>query len=197
MLRIVGDSHAQACFQGFPGAEIESINSRTAWRIARDGVQIEGKVWRPPTEGDVTVWLFGEIDCRCHLQRIADRDGTWPDRLASDLGWMYVRRICDFAGINIVCNVVPPSDLANSPEYPIYGDLRQRSRVTRWFNESCHQVCQQMKCYPELSFCDFYDAYALPDGSLNQALSDGNVHVAVEHNQACRDALAKILWQTL
>jgi hypothetical protein len=191
MLRIIGDSHAQACFQGFPGAEIEAINSRTAWRIARDGVEIEGKVWTPPSADDVTCWCFGEIDCRCHIVRISIRDvfeRTMND-VVTELSRKYVRRIAKYPGRKIICSVVPPSDLADSPEYPISGELRMRARATQMFNTFNWWLCQECN----VEHCNFYDAYALPDGSLNQSLSDGNVHVATEHNQACRDALSRML----
>lgn len=126
---------------------------------------------------------------RCHIVRIAERDGRFSDVLAYELASLYVRRIAGFAGKHIVCSVVPPSDLANSPNYPIHGSLKERVCATNWFNGSCSRLAGIMR----MGYCDFHDAYALPDGSLNQSLSDGNVHVAVEHNGACRDALARVL----
>ncbi len=42
-------------------------------------------------------------------------------------------------------------------------------------------------------FLPTYDLYALPNGSLNPALSDGMVHIAKEHNYLIRNGLVELL----
>lgn len=189
MLLIVGDSHAQACFQGFPGAHIEAINGRTAWRVANNGID---DVPFAPQPDDTVVWLFGEVDCRCHLVRLSGGASPMLVDRACGLALRYCRRIAEYPGRHIICSVLPPSDLANSPAYPIAGSLKERALATALFNKFVAVYCF-CGTSPVTTFCDFHAAYALPDGSLNHALSDGNVHVATEHNQACRDALEAVL----
>lgn len=186
MLLIVGDSHAQACFQGFPGAHVEAINGRTAWRVANNGID---DVPFSPHSDDTVVWLFGEVDCRCHLRRVADRGGHDVDDVVAILAKRYVRRIALYPGRHVVCSVVPAADVDMNRDYPTYGDIHQRVYVTRKFNEFLACRCLRNG----IAFCDYHAAFATPGGWLDASLSDGNVHVATEHNGACRDALERCL----
>lgn len=187
MLNIIGDSHALYCFNGIDG-RIENINSRTCYRMVRDNVPLH---WLNP--GDDVCFIFGEVDCRCHIGRIADRDNVGRTTVIGELATGYVGWVKSFRESlrirPIIASVLPPSDSGDNPQYPFYGTLDDRISITKRFNLFVKMLCEDH----QILFLDLYGHYANPDGSLDVTRSDGGLHVAMEHNGYCREQLLEVV----
>jgi hypothetical protein len=74
MLHVFGDSQAKCLFDGVPGCKLNWLGPVTMYRVGRD------KAWflkEPDIAGGAwAVLVFGGIDVRCHIGRIAEETGS-------------------------------------------------------------------------------------------------------------------------
>ncbi len=181
MIHCLGDSHSW-CFKFIPGCKIHHVGSVMMFRVGRDG-------WHEPgiEPNDTVIWAFGEIDVRCHVVRIADRDGRTIEDVANALADAYVASVLKATGRHVIACVTPPSNMGDCPPLPMYGTLEQRTQATLLLNARLKWNCEQHG----IPWLDFYWKYANPDGSLDMAKSDGIVHLV--DGSAIREAFDQ-LW---
>lgn len=214
LIHIIGDSHA---FFNFASAEkiaeksyhsikitrnqmaipvslvIHWLGPRTMYRVGREGLKdLNIKKWGIQ-EGDVIIYVFGEIDVRCHILKQRDQG-----RSLDDIIDQVVDRYLDALSANkqqynslvtIVCSITPPTDQAENKDFPIYGTLSERIQVTRDINKLLNKRCKERG----FLFLDSYPYYSSEDGDLREELSDGSVHIAIEHNNPIRRELVRLL----
>jgi hypothetical protein len=187
-LHIIGDSHAGHSYKDYPGATIHQINSRSMHGVYNQGLKpcsygVKG--------GDIVLWVFAEIDCRHLILKVADEDGLPWQLVAKDLVDNFIahieRHMVRLNFRSIVSCVVPPSDLRENPDYPFRGSLADRVRVTK-----CVNLYLKASGHPYL---DWYDHFALEDGSLDHSKSDSHVHLNPAFNAPCHEALTLALAQ--
>lgn len=131
---------------------------------------------------DSVVFCFGEIDCRCHVNKHITYKKTF-DIIINEI-------VCNYADaikINIenckvklktICiyNVVPPVNSYNTSEnkvYPFLGSDDERKSYVLYFNKRLKEICEEYGWI----FFDIYDFYTDTNGFLNKELSDGGVHI--------------------
>lgn len=144
--------------------------------------------------GDTLVYVFGEIDVRCHLGRIANSSNMRVEHIVKPTVMLYcvaIREIHDRVGAakSAVSCIVPPSAKGDAPTVPFHGTLAERVEITRLTNRMLAEECQRRG----LIFLDFYDHYALPDGSLDHDKSDGLVHIAEKCYGPVRETCERML----
>lgn len=188
-LYVVGDSHVRP-FKGIMGGAINHLGPITMHRVGRDGLRIVDLHAMGVREETVVVYVFGEIDVRCHIGKQRDVKGRDLDEVIQTLVENYLRTISQNRSryqnqVPIVCSVTPPTDVTYNPEFPYWGTLSDRIEITQKLNEELRHMC---KAYGVL-FLDIYSHYADSQGSLHSALSDGNVHIDAQHNGFIRDSL--------
>lgn len=87
--------------------------------------------------GDRIVLCFGEIDCRCHVVRIAKSRGQTIPRAAGELAEAYVHSMCtllkDYQPV-FWCASPTTASRVESGEFPTVGTFSQRRAATRAFN---------------------------------------------------------------
>jgi hypothetical protein len=188
-LLVIGDSHAPISYGGVAGAEIYWLGAVTMHRVARDGLTrllIEKRRWVRWSSVELAVLSFGEIDCRAHVQKIAAASNRTAFEVVDDLASRFLSSISHHphkAKLAVSC-VVPP---VVGPDEQ--GAVVEQVAIRRRLNNRLAHGCRRAG----LGFVDYYDVYALPDGSMNPALSDGNVHVNYYRSQPVADALAKVV----
>jgi hypothetical protein len=187
-----GDSHA---VDGWPGEVISHhlgpilCHSFGAEKLLRCDLR-NFKI----LDGDVVIFCFGEIDCRCHVKKHITEGKTYKDVIDE-----IVKNYFDAIKANIavldkklqtVCvyNVVPAVHKHNTwenPAYPFLGSDEERSQFVKYFNENVEAYCVNN----EFVFINVHDHYADSDGFLCKELSDGNVHIADKEymNSLCND----------
>lgn len=186
MIHAFGDSHVWACK---PFAVTHHVGGHTMHHVGLNGVPRSGEL----EIGDTLLSVFGEIDCRCHLGRIAEAAGTQLENIVKPTVMLYcvaLRDLGDERGLSriIVSCVVPPSDNGDAPSVPFWGTLEQRVFVTQMVNAHLEMECQKRG----LEFLNFYKSFALKDGSLDPNKSDGLVHIAEKCYGPVREAFERL-----
>lgn len=178
MLYCFGDSHVGHCFDRIRSASVCWLGPVTMHRVARDGLWFLDQIdVRPNT---TVLLLFGEIDVRCHLGRVADETNTSRSDVAHSLVQSYVGRIAAArSGVDgvrfVLCSVPPPADgpgIQNS-DFPVYGNHGDRARLTSLVNSELRTQCKTHA----FDYLDFHEEFATPEGYLIEGLSDGSVHI--------------------
>lgn len=187
MIFFYGDSHAEFSFRYL---DLPHINRRnyaiTMHRIGRDNIIINYNL-AEVTKNDIVCISYGEIDCRCHIQKQIDA-GRNEDTIIYELVHAYFKAIKDnikeYKKIIIVA-VIPPLKykdflLTNNPkqEYPIVGSDENRVRFRIKMNKLIEELCVE---YGYIYFNPYEDYYMNADGTLKYELSDKNVHIGREH----------------
>lgn len=186
MIHVFGDSHSLS-FAGIPNTEIHYLGPVTMHRIGRDGFDVA------PYGADIVVWMFGEIDARCHIGRLRD-EGRDQHKIIQTLVDNYIGAINKNNGVNIVCSVTPPSNFpkeVNDPSsiWARYGTIADRVTITRELNTALRRKAGL--------FLDVYRHYSTRKGILRRWLSDGIAHIGVEHNGYLAERLQQLIAQNM
>lgn len=198
-LAVFGDSHAQFCFDRIKGAQINWLGPVTMHRVGRDGAWFLNG-WQPVEPGLDVVFIFGEIDVRCHIGRISDETSVSRQELCTQLVDRYLnalemqRSALDIGRIVVSC-VPPPADGAglDNIDFPVYGTWADRAEITRLLNHSLREGCAARN----VLFLDFHSDYSTPEGFIISDLSDGSVHIAKRHTGAVLAKLESLLQRRL
>lgn len=183
MLYLFGDSHAHFSFKNLPQNYNDyHAKSVTMFRIGRDNTIVNlDKV--SLHADDVVVLAYGEVDCRCHVQRQVDA-GRDEDAVISALVRDYVETIK--ANLSpalkiIVVGVIPPTrqsdyESIHGPilhEFPFVGSDEARVRYTAKVNA----LLQELAAQNNWIYFNGYDYCTRPDGTLKHEMSDSTVHL--------------------
>lgn len=207
-VHIFGDSHSKACFR-FDGSPYDHIfidngfeihffvhwlGPKTMHSVGRDGLNALNLKKYGVLENDVTVFVFGEIDVRCHIGKQRDHAKRTLEEIIDTLVRNYVKTINQnrafYRNINcVIVGIVPPTNQTFNAMFPFYGTLEDRVRITRQMNDKLRNVCIQNN----IKFLDVYSIYADTDGSLRPSLSDQTVHVGFGQNYPIKKLLIDLL----
>ncbi len=184
MIYIYGDSHA---FFSFNNLNLNHVNlhcsSITMYRIGRDNmiIHFDKNMIKP---NDTIVLVYGEVDCRCHIQRQINL-GKNEDDIIHELVYNYITTIKNNTidmNINIIIvGVIPPTkqndyESRNGPimhEFPFIGSDEDRVRFTSKVN----QLLKELSIQNNYVYFNPYDFYTRSDGTLKYELSDKLVHI--------------------
>lgn len=188
LLHVFGDSHAHYLFSRAPGAIVNWLGPYTMHRIGRDGVDFLG---RRVNDGDKVLFVFGEIDVRCHMVRVDRERGNGIESVATDLASRYTAAVMQ-ASVGLprstfaILGVVPPIDpMKPNPELPVVGTLAERIEARETLNRSLSRYSRDRR----ILYVPFPKSYERPDGSLRRHLSDGHAHIAMDCAEpVCRAA---------
>ncbi|VVB50670.1 Uncharacterised protein [uncultured archaeon] len=128
--------------------------------------------------GDAVVFCFGEIDCRCHINKFHD---TY-EKTIKDLVLRYMEAIAEVVGDRslrvAVEGVLPTVEISksqkfNNPDFPFLGSDAQRQTYISRMNMLLKEACSRRG----YTFFDVFSEHSTPDGFLVPApKSDGMVH---------------------
>lgn len=215
-IHVIGDSHGFFCFNNqeslitknensafvyaknnmnimFPFC-IHWLESRTMFRVGRDNIAGLNIKQFGVQEHDVVVFVFGEVDVRCHIGKQRDEKNRNEDEVIDSLATSYIATIknnmMNYTSLKcVIMSVVPPSDKGFNPSYPFYDTLANRVQLTQKLNERLKNKCDLNGIY----FLDTYSIFAQADGSLDQSLSDGIVHIHPRNNRCIKNRLIELL----
>ena len=160
----------------------------TMHRVGRDGTLFFVHIAQPKPH-DTIIFMFGEIDVRCHLIRIFQEKNLNIDLSIEDVSMRYLYaiketrdkvefplKICVFGTVPQVDAVVP------NPTTPTHGTLQQRTIARNKLNVALKKESEAFG----YSYVGFPDCYENSDGSLKMCLSDGHANIAKVHaHHAC------------
>lgn len=175
---IFGDSHAAYCFDRVENASVNWLGPMTMHRASLEADNFVAPRVVDATVSDVLVMVFGEIDVRCHLLKIAEKNGTTVDQEATTLAGRYataVKRVQRKIGFQKAVIVQPPypANTRPNPELPFIGPLKCRVDAHRSLSRALATEAENMDLY----FLRIPDQYANPDGTLRRKFSDDGVHI--------------------
>jgi hypothetical protein len=216
-IHVIGDSHSSFCFTNMipVGTHLERSLFRckthhnehlsvffsihwlgpfTMFRIGRDGLKAFNLKSMKVQENEIAVFVFGEIDVRCHIEKQSAVQGKEPDAIIDQLVKQYIGAINEnrnqFNHIHcVVCNVVPPSDNSFNPRYPFYGSLKTRIDITKKLNSKLQELCAANK----ISVLDLYTDHCTEQGDLSFEYCQGDVHIAPRHNARIKQKLLQLV----
>lgn len=216
VIHVFGDSHASFCFsnQGHL-QEIERsffsykhdntiyevpfvihwLGPRTMYRVGRDGLFGLNIVHYGVQEGDVVVFIFGEIDVRVHIGRQCEDKGRDLDEIVDTLTSRYIHTLVQNKNlynniIFVLASVIPPAPnrVSDTREYPVYGEVQDRVLIAKKLNANLKALAFKNG----FLFLDIYSLYADEDGILRAELSDGHVHIGMQYNYLVKNALVDL-----
>lgn len=179
MIHIYGDSHAQFSFAGLTLPHVDhNVFSVTMHRIGRDRtiVNFNPAHHRP---NDILCFVYGEVDCRCHVQRQINAGGE-ENAVIQEMVHNYFLAISsnktDPSHKVVVVAVIPPVsqieyERINGPiahQYPFGGSDEDRGRFRRKMNIMIESSCG----YYGYLYTNPYAGYEREDGMLKLELSD-------------------------
>lgn len=180
-----GDSHASNTISGWKMCDnvvSHHINSTLCFSFGRDKLKRCNISKYNLQDGDIVIFCFGEIDCRCHVFKHIKKNVTYQE-IIDDIVCKYIDAIkiniqnCG-AKLKEICiyNVVPAVQKHNTPEcksVPYLGSDEERKSYVLYFNKRLKEECDLNNWI----FFDIYDKYVDKNGFLNKKYSDGVVHI--------------------
>lgn len=189
-MHIIGESHAMLydCYRPI------YLDSTTMHRVGRDGVHklIVDFGSRFPNSGDWLIFVVGEVDCRCHIDRQIKEHGRDEHEVISTLVTKYINALVQYrkdSGVYVgVRGVVPPLEygIHTCTKAPIRGAYKDRLRYRLSLNKELEAQCQEHN----ILFVPSPKWAEKEDGSMKMELSDGIIHIAnTEENKrlACQE----------
>ena len=184
MIYIYGDSHADFTFRNIKVPHRNYFcTSITMHRIGRDNTIVNFNR-EDHDEDSIICFLYGEVDCRCHIAQQIHR-GRNEDDIILTLVDTYLNTIYNNVKVYnsiLVFAVVPPTqqtqyEQINGPiqhEFPFVGTDEDRVRFTKKMNTLLEIKCSEYKYI----FINPYESYTMENGCLRHELSDGSVHIS-------------------
>jgi len=175
-----GDSHSRFGFRDNPLIHTYDIASSLCYSFGRDKFGRLNIMNYNVQENDIVIFCFGEIDCRCHINKYITNDISYTNIIDEIIDNYFIAinlNVNQFNKLHVcVYNVVPPVEKYNThenTEYPYLGTDNDRQNYVLYFNKKLKEKCIQHKYI----FFDIYDKYIDKKGFLSKKLSDGNVHI--------------------
>ena len=188
-VHVFGDSHAKYSFSTIPSCTIHWLGPITMHRVGRDGLQGLNIKSYGVQENDVVIFVFGEIDVRCHVIPQCQKGRTLDDVLGQ-LITKYIATIQEnrkqYQRLHpVIFAVLPPIRLVGSADYPSRGTVEERIAATRALNAHLHAAAEK----EGIDVIDVHADFSTKEGLLEPKLSDGNVHM----NPACNGPVRRKL----
>ena len=184
MIYLYGDSHAGISFKNLKLDYTDlHCNSITMFRIGRDNIIINFNKYRIQ-KGDIIILSYGEVDCRCHIQRQINL-GIVEDVVINELVNNYFKTIknntMNIDAKIIIVGIIPPTKKSDyetfheviTHEFPFVGTDEDRVRYT----DKVNKLLEELSSRNNYIYFNPYSYYKRPDGTLKHELSDTTVHL--------------------
>jgi hypothetical protein len=219
ILHVIGDSHAYNCFtpNGAIGCRANvlvrakhvshthvpyayqfthHLGSRTMHFAGRPGALVTEATRCGVKAGDAVVWVFGEIDVRCHIVRQQADHGRTSDDVIGTLATDYIDGILEVQRVleltrSVVFAPIPPLDNPGytSEDFPVFGSIAERIEASRQLRATLSTLCDRHG----ILFLDVSAHYESARGDLRWELSDHFCHIASGSQAPAVDALYDLL----
>jgi len=136
---------------------------------------------------------FGEIDCRAHLLKQADKGERTLEELAHICVDRYVKALqfVKEAGHKPIAYNVIPSARRNKPTtgFPTYGNCRQRNQITQIFNDYLKSYCRDA----QILFVDTFDEFVNKRGLTDRSYYMDRIHLSRRALPATLSAIKSVI----
>jgi hypothetical protein len=180
MIHIFGDSHSYNGFDNISTLDIHYIGSVLCYSFGEEKTKRLNIKDYNVKNGDVVIFCFGEIDCRCHIHKRVTPEKSYTniiDAIIDNYFEAIKENISSYTDIKVyVYNVVPPVEKHNTeenPNHPFLGSDDERKKYVLYFNTKLKEKCLNF----DFNFFDVYNKYVNKNGFLNKEFSDNVVHI--------------------
>lgn len=184
MIYIYGDSHSSFSFRNlkFDNTDL-NCPSITMFRIGRDNIIINFDK-ENIQKNDIIVITYGEIDCRCHIQRqinLGLNEDDIINKLVNDYFKTLKNNFTDIDVKIIILGVIPPVKQYDFEQIndPLFSDVKfigsDEDRVR--FTNKMNTLLEELSNENNYIYFNPYSYYTRPDGTLKYEFSDGKVHL--------------------
>lgn len=148
-------------------------------RAARDGIRSLLPRFPMLTSRDTLVLVYGEVDCRAHIPRLAIKNNRPAIEEADILLDRYALAVSAFrTRANVALCCVPPFN-------PAYEEYEGSQEIRAHVNKRLAALGRP--------FIDYRPEVMMPDGSMSPDYTDNNVHIHPQKAQPVIDAINRAL----
>jgi hypothetical protein len=219
VLHVIGDSHVFNCFT--PNALIgcrtnvlirtadvnpvpiayayqftHHLGGRTLHHAGQPGALTAIAAEYRVRDGDAVVWVFGEIDARCHIIKREREAGESVDAVVETLVRNFVRGMLEVRHRyprlrQVAFAPIPPLD---NPDYqsatlPVVGSIEERIAATRRLRAVLAERCARHA----IDYLDASASYETERGDLRWDMSDHFCHISSTYQGPVLDRLYALL----
>lgn len=176
----IGDSHIsffsgkdkiqplwpKPCLYALPYFESYRLGPSLAYNLCRNNTVSMGRerlyevICKQIPKGSHVLFCFGEIDCRAHILKQAEKQKIRLENVIKECVVRYfsvIKEIKNMGYYPVVWNVIPPTSRMDlrpeTHEYPTYGSQNRRNEVTVLFNRYLDKLCNESNI-PMISIYD-------------------------------------------
>jgi hypothetical protein len=190
-LHTFGDSHSEWAFNQIPGVVCHPLYSKLCYSFGKNKLSlldISDPIYKVAT-GDTVLFLFGEIDCSCHVWRQSILQNKSDTAIIDELVKNYMDTILEnirlVGNIKVIIASLPPpaksSEVFYEPNsegkqwlrHRFLGTDEDRKRYFEYFNLVTKKKCEMFG----YKFLDIYTPYQTQEGYLDRKYSDNSVHI--------------------
>ena len=190
VFHIFGDSHAEFAWSKISNVKPHPLYSTLCYSIGRD--QLErlniAKEEYNVKENDSVCFLFGEIDCSCHVHKYITDTHSYKDEINLIVESYFKTieiNVKQFSSLRIyVCSIPPAviqSTVSHAPDetgktwlqHRFLGSDEERKEYVKYFNSTLEEYSKKYN----YTFIDIHDFYTDENGFLNRKYSCPSVHI--------------------
>ncbi len=189
-IQVFGDSHSNFLFGEVSEVKVNWLGPMTMHRVGRDAAHFLDDASLNPEQ--IAIFVFGEIDARCHVGRISEQTGQDRSEIAKDLVSRYlsaIKRKC--IAKPFILSVPPPADgpgIINA-DFPVFGSWQDRVHITRTINDELRNQSARFG----VGFIEIPPGFENSIGGLEPKLSDGSVHISRNHRAPVLQIAAEVV----
>lgn len=154
-----------------------SLKGRELLFVLLDRKMPMKEFWTIPP-GSNLLFCFGEIDCRFHIIKQAEKSENTIENIAERTALKYLEVLLEIKALGyniIVWNAVPPTNPDKiNPDYPHYGTYEERILATTTFNSTLKKRCSELG----FLFLSVYDRLVNEDQTAKMEYYMDNVHLS-------------------
>ncbi len=119
-------------------------------------------------EDEYILLIVGEVDCRWHIPKQASIQNKNSNTVVDECVERFFRTILDLKskGYKCICWGGHPSTNSghnDDPNCPVFGDVIERNKITKYFEYKCKEKCEQN----DIDFISIVDLLLNNDGTTN------------------------------
>jgi hypothetical protein len=190
VVHIFGDSHAEWGWSKIRQIKTHALHGSLCYSFGRDKLNrlnIRDTSYEVKND-DTVLFLFGEIDCSCHVHKYIKEEYTYKE-VIEDIVKKYFEAIYEnvrqFRSLCIFVCSLPPAVEKEKVYYEpdengrlwlqhrFEGTNEERKQYVIYFNEKVKEFCKNYN----YTFLNFHDDYRDVNGYLNRELSCPSVHI--------------------
>jgi hypothetical protein len=177
---VFGDSQSKSYFP-LTNSVVRELPGITMHRVGRDNAWFMRKIKRRLGRRSVLVFVFGGVDARIHIGRIAEQESQSVESVVNDLVNRYLTAVSTYQGGRrvLILGVLPPgsTEEIGHRSRPTWSTQEARARIVVLLNRALREGCERR----QFRFVDVGAKYADERGFMPLGITVDGIHLRPEH----------------